>query len=250
MRVVRNIGHVKRRKRAAKRSAIVGFLLLMGPFFLISRPNLVLVAWALMLGGFVAFNTGMQQIARWAKTPRTDTLLDRELAKFNDKYDLFHYVQVGNRIVDHVLLHPGGLLVITARDLPGEVVGRGSRWRKRSSPLRRLFAFSGPQLGDPSKDTRDAIAVVEQALAANQSEVEVTGAIVFVNPLIRLDSEETDYEGLLLEELPPFVRALPPDESIRPADRERIRALLTAGEELELPAQPVVRRPVKRRRAA
>lgn len=252
MRIVRNVGHIKRRKRAAKWTAILGFLLLMGPFLLLSQPNFVFVAWAMMIGGFVAFNSGMQQVGKWSRNPRNDVLLDKRLAKLSDKFEIFHYVPLGKRVADHVILHPGGLLVLTTRELPGEITGVGSRWRTRSSPLRRLFGFSGPQLGNPSRDTQETLAALESVLsdAALNVDVDVDGAVVFVHPLVKLDADDTDYPALLVQEVAGYVQAIPPDPRLLPAHRETIRRLLASGEGIETPVASPARRPVKRRRAA
>lgn len=251
MRIVRNIGHVKRRKRIARWSAVGGFLILGSTFALAFVPEFLLVAYALLFGGFVLFNFGMQQVGKWSRSPRNDQLLDARLASLSDKYTLIHYARLGKRVVEHLLVHPGGVLVLTARETPGLIQARGNRWRKRGGGLMRLFAFSGPQLGNPALETTQAIAAVGAYLAEHQLEVDVSGAIVFVSPYAELDVEEPEYPTLKLEELPTFVRSLEPDVSIGADDREALLALLGQGEELETTGAARTRRPVKvKRRAA
>ena len=94
-----------------------------------------------------------------------------------------------------------------------------------------------------------ALAEVEQFLAANQSELEVEGIVVFVHPLVELNVDSPDYPVLHGEEVPAFVHSLPADPSFSNAERDQVIALLGAGEEVEQPVQQTRRRPVKRRAA-
>lgn len=249
MRVVRNIGYVKRRKRLAKWSALLGVALLGSTFWLALDPSLVLIAYVPLLVGTLVFHFGMQQVAKWNRTPRNDVLLDQRLQGLSDKYALIHYATLGKRAVDHLLVHPGGVLVVTVRELPGQVVHRKGRWRKRGSGLARLFGLGGPQLGNPTFETEQAVGSVQRYLAEARSEVEVDGVIVFVNPLVDLDVEDPEFPVTNAEGLPEYLRSLEADGSIGAGDRQALVDLLSQGEELEIPQRPQRRRPVKKRAA-
>jgi Nuclease-related domain len=258
MRVVRNIGHVKRRRRFARLSSLVGLVFLLATFPLVflwnNSSNLVIVAYVLLFVGFILFNMGMQQLGKWsnnARHPRNDLALDSRLQSLPDKFALIHFPKLGKRVVEHLLVHPGGVLVITARDYPGRVTVQGNRWRRSGLGLSRLFGFSGPQLGNPSIDTEQGIAAVEQVLAAGQQEVDVSGVVVFISPMVQLDLDEPGYPTMRVEDLPGYVRSLAVDPSFRATDRDALVALLGQGEEIELPQGKRTRRPVKvKRRAA
>ena len=254
MRIVRNIGHVKRRKRLAKWGAFLGFLLLMGAIALpYLYPRFFAYAYLALLAGFLVFNVGMQQLGKWTnapRNPRNDLLLDGLLAEFGDRYALVHYPALGKRVVEHLLVHPGGVLVLTARELSGSILARGTRWRKRGFGLRRLFGLSGPQLGNPVYETQQGIVAAEAHLAAAQIEVDVQGAVVFLGPLVELEVDQPAVPALRGTELADFVRALPADASLRPAERQALVEALSKGDELEfLGQQRTRRRPVKRRAA-
>jgi nuclease-like protein len=258
MRLVRNIGYVKRRKRFARLSSLFGFLFLAATFPLVfvwgQTSNLVAVAYALLFVGFILFNMGMQQLGKWSNTPRhprNDLALDSKLQPLSDKYVLIHYARLGKRVVDHLLIHPGGVLVITAKDYPGKVIVEGNRWRRKGVGLSRLFGMSGPQLGNPGAESQHAIEVVEETLKAGQFEVDVSAVIVFLSSLVDLEIEEPVYPTIRLEDLPGFIRSLDVDPSLRSTDRDGLTALLGKGEELELQEIRRTRRPVKvKRRAA
>ena len=233
----------------AKWSALGGFALLGSTFWLALDPSRVLLAYIPLLAGTIIFHFGMQQIARWNRNPRNDVLLDTQLRGLGDKHALIHYAQIGKRVVDHLLVHPGGVLVLTAREVPGKVTHRNGRWRKGGAGLGRLFGLGGPQLGNPTFETEKNVEALRAYLAEAQLEAEVDGAIVFVNPLVELDVEEPDFPVMNGEGLQEYVRDLPVDPSLRPTERQALVDLLAQGEELEQQQPAQRRRPVKRRAA-
>ncbi len=250
MRIVRNVGYVTRRKRTARWTALLGFVMLASTMVLTYRfPALILIAYALLFAGMVTFHLGMQQLGKWSRTPRNDQLIDGLLKTLGDKYSLVHYAELGKRTIEHVLVHPGGVLALTARELPGRVQLKRGRWRKLGGGLGRLFGMGGPQLGNPTADADSDTAALRDYLTEHQLEAEVDAALVFLNPRIELDVEEPDYPVTNAEGLPEFVRALPEDGSLRPAERQALLDLLAKGERLERQEPVSRRRPVKRRAA-
>jgi hypothetical protein len=191
----------------------------------------------------------MQQVGKWSRNPRNDQVIDHELKGLPDRYTIVHYAPVGKKRVEHVLVHPGGALVITAKEVDGVIDERRSRWRRKSGGMRRFLSFSGPQLGNPSIETDTAVGSLEAFLAENQFEVDVEGAVVFVHPQVELNIEEPDFPVLHGEELAGFVAGLPADDALNSKEREQLVELLKAGEVVDAPAAPVRRRPVKRRAA-
>ncbi len=246
-RVIRNGNYLNRRKRIARWSAIVGLALLGSTFWLLINPSRILLAYAVLFLGMTLFHRGMQQIAKW--NAGNDLRLDALLRGLGDRYTLIHYAQVGQRTVEHLLVYPGGVMVLTAKELPGQVSYRTGRWRKRSGGLSRLFGMGGPQIGDPSRETRMDLAALEARLAEATREVEIDGAIVFLNPTIEIDVEEPDYPVMNADGLPEFLRQLAEDETLRAVDRQALVALLGNDGEPEKTPAPVRRRPVKRRAA-
>jgi len=193
----------------------------------------------------------MQQMGKWNRNPRNDGLLDNKIQTLSDRYTVIHYAKVDKQTVEHMLVYPGGILVLTARELPGVVFGRGTKWRKRGVGLARFFSFSGPQLGNPSVDTDRAIAAIESYLAEKQMEVDVNGAIVFLNAAVELDVSEPDYPVLMSDELAGFISSLEEDRSFTQAERDSLIAELGNGLEVEQKVTTRTRRPVKvKRRAA
>jgi Nuclease-related domain len=249
MKIIRHDAFIAKRKRNAKLLALVGFLLLIGTLFVALDPNLILFSYIAMLGGFVVFNIGMQQVGKWSRNPRNDQVIDYRLKPLPDRYTIVHYAPVGNKRLEHVLVHPGGALVLTSKEIDGDIELKKGRWRRRSGGLRKFLTFSGPQLGNPDMETENAIKALEAHLAANQMEVDVSGAIVFVHPNTDLEIDEPEFPVLHGDELPDFVNGLEIDATFGSQEREQLVDLLR-GE--DLPATPPTttrRRPVKRRAA-
>jgi hypothetical protein len=203
-----------------------------------------------MFAGFILFNIGMQQVGKWSRNPRNDQFLDALLRdKLSDRYALIHFAPIGKRNAEHLLWYPGGVLAITLRELDGTIIERGKRWTRKGMGLRRLISFSGPQLGNPSMETDEAVREVEAYLAERQMEFDVNGAIVFFHPEAELDIQDPDYPVLLGDELAGFVKDLEPDPSISQAEQSAFLDPLSEGEDVEVPQAQTRRRPVRRRTA-
>jgi hypothetical protein len=247
MKIIRHEAYIAKRKRNSKWLALLGFLMLTGTLFLALLPNLLLPSYLLMLFGFVLFNIGMQQVGRWSRNPRNDQLLDHHLRSLPDRFSLIHYAPVGAKRIDHILVHAGGAVILTAKEIDGAIEEEGSRWRRRGSGIRRFLSFSGPQLGNPSIETDTAVNNLQTFLAAEQFEVDVLAAVVFIHPRAELTIEEPDYPVLHGDELTSFVLSLPVDEELSSREREGLVNLLKGVEILEAPTRTARRRPVKRR---
>ena len=114
----------------------------------------------------------MQQVGKWNRAQRNDVILDALLKDLGERFSLVHYPRIGKRTVEHALVHPGGVLTITARDLPGGVAYRDGRWRKVGQGISRFFGMGGAFLGNPTADTAADIDAVNALLAAEQSKSE------------------------------------------------------------------------------
>ncbi len=250
MRVIRHNGYISSRKRRARWTAFLGFLILTSTLWIALNPALLLPAYIAMFAGFIIFNVGMQQVGKWSRNPRNDQFLDALLRdKLSDKYVLVHFPPIGKRKAEHLLWHPAGLLTITLREIDGTIIERGRRWSRKGIGLRRLLSFSGPQLGHPGDDTDEAIKEVESYLSERQLEFDVGGAVVFFHPDVELDIEDPEYPVLHGDELPEFIKSLEPDESITTTEREAFLQPLTLGDDVEVPKVQGRRRPVRRKAA-
>ena len=260
MKIYRNIGYVNKQRRTARLMAIGGFIALVGTFpvaFLMSgNSGLVAVTYVLLLGGFIMFNRGMQGVGRWsnnARHVRPDIAIDHALKDLSDRHTIVHYGTPDGvkGAVDHVLIGPGGVLAIEATDFPGQVNVKDDNWKKSGSMLLRMFSFSGPQLGNPSREAEKEFTKVDTVMTAAGQEADIYSAIVFTAATADLTVEGSSHPVLPVNELDRFVRDMGVDTAFTTAERDAVIALFAVGDEMEQPEKVSARRPVKvKRRAA
>jgi hypothetical protein len=251
MKVYRDVEYIKKRKRLATLTSVVGVALLGSAFWLASMGGQsgVLIAYIPLLAGTIIFHLGMQQVGKWNRAQRNDIILDALLKDLGERYALIHYPRIGKRTVEHALVHPGGVLTITARELPGGVAYREGRWRKVGQGISRFFGMGGAFLGNPTTDTAADVDAVNQLLTEEQAAVDVDGVVAFLNPRVKLDVVEPDFPVTNADGLRPYIASLPADAGLQAVDRQRLVELLTRDGSFEAPQAAPRRRPVKRRAA-
>jgi len=254
MRVVRNSRYIGQQRRRAKLFALGGFLLFISVFGIMTLTQNLLFAYLAMLPAYVLFIVGMQQMGKWTSTsrrPRADLLLDQQLKNLPDaKYAMVHYGRLGKTSLEHVLLHPGGLLVVVVRQVQGKIAVKGTRFTRASNPLVRIMGASGPPLASPDVELLSATTALTERLAAEKLEVEVDGVVVFTSFDHFLEEDDPELDVISIAELPEYVRYLPADGGIRPQEQERIVALMVEGQQFERTEPVRTRRPVVVKRRA
>jgi hypothetical protein len=250
MRVVRNIGYIKSRRRAGRIMVALGMLILaVSLAILFSSPGLVIFGMVLTIVGYFFFFGGLQQVARWGRKNRNDELLDNALSRLSDRnYALIHYADFDGRRPDHILVTPARLLVITAREIGGRVRVKGRSWRKGGLMLASLFNLGGPQLGNPTLENEQQVEALREFLQAEGLPGDVEGAVVFVNPLVEVEVVETSVPVLHVTELFDYVRAPGDEVTLSARDRDLLIEKLARGKELER-AGSTITPPKKRARA-
>ncbi len=238
MQIIRNAAYIKSQQRRGRILTAIGFVALAAAFVMVwvqrTRPQLILLAYALMLFGFIFFNLGLQAVGKFLsndRKKRADELLDRTLERLNDRYTIIHYAQVGKRAVEHLIVHSGGVLVITMREVAGQIIVNERRWRKGGNPLGRFFNYSGPQLGNPSVDNEAEVAAVKELLTEQSLPNEVDGVIVFSNPLAEV-SGSAPIDVVAIDELLEHVRLMANERDRPPLtlkERTAIVELLAQG---------------------
>ncbi|MBX6342661.1 MAG: NERD domain-containing protein, partial [Thermomicrobiaceae bacterium] len=165
MRLVRNNGYLKARQRAGRMMVLAGLLGLLvavvTPFLAPTNYTIGIMGYFVLIVAFIFFNAGLQQTTKWSRM-RPDRALDDALRRLNDKYTLIHFPEVPGTRPEHVLVYPGGLVVLTTREVAGQIVVENDRWRRRGGRLLRIFFMGGPPLGNPTAECR----AQQQALRA------------------------------------------------------------------------------------
>ncbi|CAN5299040.1 MAG: NERD domain-containing protein [Chloroflexia bacterium] len=227
---------------------LAGLFFLGSSFALTFYQNNILLSYVGLILGFLTFNGGMQQVARWSRKPRADQILDTLLSKLNDRYAIVHYPALPGRRPDHVVVTPSGTIVITPREVGGSVSLDGHRWR-RGSALRQIFNLGGPQLGNPTIDNNQQIVSVEAFLDEQGLATDVQGVVVFIHPDVEIEMREPESTVLHITELYDFIRNQGSGATLPSQDRAKVVTALSTGEKIE-ETDATVRRPRKKVRAA
>lgn len=253
MRLVINRSHISKRRRAARLMVAFGLVILIGSFFLtFALPRIGLLAYIPIIIGFLLFNQGLTSTTKWSRSPRPDELLDANLRRLNDRYTLIHYPNMPGLRPEHVLVFPGGLVVITTREMYGGVKVEGNKWRKTSRNFLSFFNFGGPQLGNPTTECQrqqDALRAFLETRGLPGEDL-IEGIIVFVHPKVELQVISSDLTVVRTSELYDAVRDLGTEAPLATKQREEIIAALSEGEGVEGPTPIPSRdqRPPKRAR--
>jgi hypothetical protein len=225
-----------------------GLLFLVGAFFLTFYQNQILLSYVGLILGFLTFNGGMQQVARWSRKPRTDEVLDHMLTKLNDRYAIVHYPGIPGRRPDHVLVSPSGVIAITPREVGGKVSLEGRRWRRNA--LKQIFNLGGPQLGNPTIENESQVASLEALFEEEGLDVDIQGIVVFIHPDVEIEMRSPESEVVHIHELYDYVRARGSEGTSLPTDvRNKLVTILSTGERIEEVGSPT-RRPRKKVRSA
>jgi hypothetical protein len=253
MRVIRNVGHVRQQKSRAKWLTLGGFVLFLSGFAFVGFLDNVMFAYVTLVPAYVLFIAGMQQLGKWTNSvrrPRGDLQLDESLKHLPDRYTLIHYAKSGSAVLEHVLLHPGGALLIVLRDVGGRIELKRKRFRRVANPIARMVGASGPPLGQPDRELDEGETALAALLKERQAEIDVTSVVVFTAPDHELVEVDPELDAIAIGDLPDYVRVLEPDPSFKQQERDQIATALAAGPGFERNEPERTRRPVVVKRRA
>lgn len=215
MLVARNLAQVEANKRMSRFKILGGILLFVvgAPISFLNAAYL-LVAYTLVIIGFILFNSGLQGTAKWGRKVRNDQLIDNELRRLSDRYTLIHYPRIGGRTLEHVVVHETGIVVVTAKEVLGRIEVSGTRYRKSGQgTIGRFLGMGGPQLGQPQMENGLDRKALLQALASEAekrawpTDVPVDGLVVFIAPRVTLSaSDDADPPATKLADLQAWVQ--------------------------------------------
>ncbi|TVR73512.1 MAG: NERD domain-containing protein [Sphaerobacteraceae bacterium] len=237
MRVVRNVGYLNRRKRISRWTVFFGVLGLALAMLMVTRPELIIPAYGVLIVGFLVFNAGMQQITKWNRSPRADEVLDQLLRRLNDRYAMIHFPEMGGWRPEHVLISPAGMIVITPRAVPGKIEVEGEKWTRKGNFFVRFFGLGGPQLGNPTIENVRQRESLYEYLTLNDlpGKDHIDGVIVFLNPRSEIEVIESDISVAMADELLSTIRDFGAETNLANDERKEIVSALAQGENVEGP---------------
>jgi hypothetical protein len=214
MQIIRDDSLVARRKKIGTVTSLLGIGIIVGGMvFTWVAPNkdvpeqlLLYVPLLTLLLGFILSNIGVYFSNRWGRTPRPDEILDKSLKGLNREHKLYHF----SLPAPHVLLTPGGPVVLVIKYEGGKYSVKDGKWRQGFS-LMRLLSFMGREgLGNPTKDADYQVERMRRFLtkyAPELQDVSISVIVVFVADQVVLDVGETSIPVLRAAKLKGFLRS-------------------------------------------
>jgi len=170
---------------------------------LLSKTN-IMVSYGALLIGMVLAIAGSHYTALYVREPRADQVLMLVLDGLDKRYTLYAYYLASNLVV----LSHYGFMVLLPKLQKGIVTYRDRRWKHKAG-LRRIFGIFGEQgLGNPTRELADEIGQMRKwvAKALPEFEVPVSGAVVFTNPEVDLQADQSDGPVVTPAELYEYLR--------------------------------------------
>jgi hypothetical protein len=191
MRIVRNERHIQVRSFIGKNAPLVGLgALAIGLILSFVGSEQLLIMTICMVVGIVFSIIGGVFAERYASPLAHHEALSSVLKGLGSKYVLVQYLLPA----PHILLGPGGLTALVVRSHGGMVTFQeAGRWKHRQ-PGRVLRQMAGqPGVGAPDLEAERAVEKLETWLADRLPDVEVPvrAAIVFVNPGVQVEADDS-----------------------------------------------------------
>ncbi len=205
MKVIRNERYMETRSKIGRYTSLAGLgVLLVGMLISVFRPQLITISFVCLIIGFVFSQVGIYYGNRFVRPDRPDEALTRALKGLDDRFTLYHY----KLPAPHVLLAPDACYVFAVQPQGGKITARGDRW-KQTLGLRRIISWMAQEsIGNPSRTAQDEAAGLERYLDKKLPDVSVplTPVIVFSNPNVELDVEDSSVPAIHVKKLKDWLR--------------------------------------------
>jgi len=218
MRIIRNERHIRVFSFIGKYATLAGLLtLLTGLIISFAKPEWLWPLLVSLTAGIGLSAVGGFLAERYVGALAHHDALAKALKGLDDDYALLQYVLPA----PHVLVEPGGCTVFVVKAQGGEVAfdGKSEGWRHRQRG-KAFRQFAGQEaLGAPDVEAKRRVEKLEKWLSDRLPEVEipVRAAIVFVNPNVALDADDSTIPTFYGKKVkgwlrgPGRLRQLPPD---------------------------------------
>ena len=208
MKVIIDRKKIGLRQKLSNIASLGGLLLLLASVVL----PMINAAWTaystlIMVVGLAMAMIGIYFANRWVKKPRPEDLLDETLKNLHDTYRLYHYPALP---CDHIMLTPGGVVVLETNNLEGKFSYKNGRWREKISLGRALRYLVEEHLGNPIRSAADDVEYLKEQFSERipgGEDIPVWGVVVFVHPRAVLEIEGAQIPVCKVEKLRKYVTA-------------------------------------------
>jgi len=193
---------VDRRARLSNIASSGGLILLLaGVVMPLFAPEGSSAAYVLMFVGMGAAMVGIYFANRWVRKPRPEDSLAGRLKSLDDRYHLYHYL---NLPCDHLLLTPTGIVILEVFNLAGDFSYKQGRWREAMTVGRALRYIVEDRISDPLASAGQLKADLKEIIARELGpgpEVKIKPVFVFTHPAVRLEVQEAPVEICRIDKL-------------------------------------------------
>jgi hypothetical protein len=235
MKIIRNDKLINRNAKIGQYTNLAGIILLGLAMFLAVRsfnttPTVTetYLLFGIMIVALILTQVSMFFGNRFGRKPRPDESLDAALKGIPGEYSLYHYASP----VSHLLLGPAGLWILMPYHQKGKAIYKKNRWKGSGGGFLQGYMriFGQESLGRPDLEAASEIAVLEKFFKQNLTEGEtpptINTALVFLDPDIQIEADESPLPAMQAKKLKEFIRKMSKDQPFSPAEVETVKALL------------------------
>lgn len=209
MKIFSNDKLIKRNRRIGNITSLLSLLILGGGMVLSFQDkdgSLLAYTFGSLILGFLLFQVGNFYMSKWGKSPRPDERLNSALKGLDDRYSLYHFYTP----ISHLLIGPAGVLCLVPYQQAGTVRydADKNRWKQVGGNF-FMKAFGGERIGRPEKEVNftieDAVHYFKRT-GINLEPYKPEAIMVFTNPNVTLQADESEIPAVTAEKLKEFLR--------------------------------------------
>lgn len=214
MKIVSNEKLIKRNKKIGQVLTMAALAILgIGLYFSFAQPEQITITFGSLLVGFLLTQVGVYYGNRWGRSPRPDEMISANLKGLEDKYTLYHYTAG----VPHLLTGPTGVWALVPIPVGGKISydDTKNRFRQKGGNF-YLKLFGQDSIGRPELDAQYALNDLKKSFQKNASELtlpEPKAVVVFTNPKVEVDVQDSPVPAVTVEKLKDFIRKQPKESA-------------------------------------
>lgn len=191
---------------------ILGLVAAMAVLFLFAgNPYLVFLGYPFLILGLIlskrgSFNNRRHGIGGY-KIASEEKLIATALDGSPSRYHLYSWLKFDNLAVDHLLVTPGGLMIIKACSQMGDFKMSNDSYRRKAGMATWFATVGEPGIGNPTQELNNQVKKLREWFEKKGLEVPVDGVVVFMLPRTKIiQAEEMSYPVCKLEQLKQAIR--------------------------------------------
>lgn len=229
MKIVTNKKLIKRNSRIGQITTIGALLILgIGLYITFAMPENFTYSMACLVAGFFLSQIGIYYGNRWGRSPRPDEIINKSMKGLGREYTMYHFTTPAS----HLLIGPSGIWILLPLHQGGKITYNGKRWRSSGGGFTRSYMriFGQENVGRPDieagAEIRSVTRYLERLLPDNMEIPLVRAALLFTDPKVLLDIENTPLPAMRPDKLKEFLKDAAREKPINPAALETLRELL------------------------